>query len=55
MTTPIFTTPEAVESLRPDIHVFPPEDLIPDALIISSTTKVRADGRRRPGCARTVH
>ena len=40
MTTPIFNTPEAVESLRPDIHVFPPEDLISDALIISSTTKV---------------
>jgi HK97 family phage major capsid protein len=40
MTTPIFTTPEAVESLRPDIHQFPPEDLLPDALIITATTKV---------------
>lgn len=40
MTTPIFTTPEAVESLRPDVHQFPPEDLLPDALIITATTKV---------------
>jgi HK97 family phage major capsid protein len=40
MTTPPFTTPQAVESLRPNIHVFPPADLIPDALIIRGTTKV---------------
>jgi HK97 family phage major capsid protein len=40
MTTPIFITPDAVESLRPDVHTFPPEDLLRDALIISATTKV---------------
>jgi|SRR5271166_1454668 len=37
MTTPWITP---VESLRPDVQTFPPEDLIPDALIISATTKV---------------
>ncbi len=35
-----FTTPEAVESLRPNVTAFPPQDLIPDALIIAGTTKV---------------
>jgi hypothetical protein len=38
-TTP-WITPEAVQSLRPDVHVFPPEDLLQDALIIRATTKV---------------
>ncbi|MGA5543507.1 phage major capsid protein [Mycobacterium sp. NPDC051198] len=39
MSTP-FTTPQAVESLRPNTHVFPPRDLIPDALIIRASTHV---------------
>jgi HK97 family phage major capsid protein len=39
MTTP-FTTPVSVESLSPNVYLFPPPDLIPDALIIAGTTKV---------------
>ncbi|MED5814487.1 phage major capsid protein [Mycolicibacterium sp. 050232] len=39
MSTP-FTTPQAVESLRPNVHVFPPRDLLPEALIIRATTLV---------------
>ena len=38
-TTP-FTTPQAVESLRPNVHEFPPEDIIPEALIFAATTHV---------------
>jgi hypothetical protein len=49
MTTPILTTPQAVESLRPDVHVFPPEDLLADALIISATTKVGVVREKRHG------
>jgi HK97 family phage major capsid protein len=37
---PIFTSPEAVESLRPNIYTFPPQDLIPEALVIVGTTHV---------------
>lgn len=39
MTAPS-TTEQAVESLRPNVYTFLPQDLIPDALIIAATTKV---------------
>lgn len=40
MATQPFTTPQAVESLRPNVYEFPPQDIIPDALIFAATTHV---------------
>jgi hypothetical protein len=39
MTTPVFITPDAPQSMRPDVHYFPAEDLLEDALIVTATTK----------------
>jgi hypothetical protein len=38
MTTPVFTTPTAVEALRPNIYAFPPQDIVPEALIVRAST-----------------
>src|SRR5262245_23152877 len=36
---PVFITPDAPQSMRPDVHYFPAEDLLDDALIVTATTK----------------